>query len=205
MKITRIDKYLKDKKHFNLGSEIGKKTSAFIAKLATESERAAVVLGTARLDYALEKLLKSILRSNPGGNDSLFSADQPLSSFAAKIALSYRLGLIDSDFEHALQMIRKIRNAFAHSIDTESLKDSRHRDRILESMKLAKNHPSWETLYDVLADIKPEELRNFCCVIAIIISTIELIELLNEQVTVNCSASFDTSIIENCLDNLEDG
>src|SRR5437867_124895 len=82
----------------------------FIEQLVRESERAAVVLGAARLEAALEKALSLLMQPSANGQDTLFDSDRPLGTFSAKIILAHRLGLIDNDFEHALQMIRKTRN-----------------------------------------------------------------------------------------------
>ena len=73
-----------------------------IWQLIKESERAAVVLGVARIDSELEKLIKAVLRRNSKDPDTLFDADGPLSTFSAKIRLAYRLNLIDADFERSL-------------------------------------------------------------------------------------------------------
>lgn len=91
---------------YTLGQKHGRQVSAFIGKLASESERAAVVLGVARLDNALEKYLKSILKPSQGGSDPLFGMERPLDTFSSKINLAYRIGIIDEDFEHALHITR---------------------------------------------------------------------------------------------------
>jgi hypothetical protein len=89
---------------------------AFIAILAYEGERSLVIGGAARIDVGLERLLKAVMSRGPRGkDDNLFDPDRPLGTFSAKIKLAYRLGLLDDDVEHALQLIRKIRNDFAIS------------------------------------------------------------------------------------------
>ena len=50
-------------------------------------------------------------------------------TFSAKIALAYRLDLVDKPVEHALQMIRRVRNDFAHSFEDASLTEQRIRER----------------------------------------------------------------------------
>lgn len=105
--------------------------------LLDESERATVILAAARLDVDLERLLKRLLAPHPGGSDPLFDGDRMLGTFSAKIAFAHRLGAIDSEFEHALQMLRKIRNDFAHQLDQESLSSQRQKQRILELSRWA--------------------------------------------------------------------
>lgn len=87
------------------------------------SDRSCVIVSAAYIDDLLEYLIKCFLSSpsNEKEDKELFSGYGPLSSFSSKILLSYRLGLI-SDYEYrTLQVIRKIRNSFAHDISKDSL------------------------------------------------------------------------------------
>ncbi|MGU2417856.1 hypothetical protein [Burkholderia cenocepacia] len=101
-----------------------------VKSLLRESERAAVILAAAQLDVELEGAIKQVLVPHPGGNDPLFDADRALGTFSAKILMAHRLGIISLEFEHALQIIRKIRNDFAHQIDTSSLAHEPQRARL---------------------------------------------------------------------------
>lgn len=111
-----------------------------VKSLTDESERASVILATARLDVDLERLLKHLLHHHPGGTDPMFEGDRLLGTFSAKIAMAYRLGAISSDLEHALQMIRKIRNDFAHQLDGETLSAPRQKARLAELVRTIENH-----------------------------------------------------------------
>ncbi|WP_445371160.1 hypothetical protein ACH518_18570 [Methylomonas sp. HW2-6] len=113
--------------------------------LLDESERATVILAAARLDVDLERLLKRLLAPHPGGTDPLFEGDRMLGTFSAKIAFAHRLGAIDSSFEHALQMLRKIRNDFAHQLDQESLSSQRQKLRLLELTRWAENSEIYQS------------------------------------------------------------
>lgn len=115
--------------------ELIKDVFSFLGSLIRESERAAVVLAAARIDVDLERILKHVLHRHPGGTDSLFDSDRALGTFSAKIALAHRLGLIDEDFEHSLQMLRRIRNDFAHQLESESLSSTRQKPRLNELIK----------------------------------------------------------------------
>lgn len=91
------------------------------------SDRSSVIVSAAYVDELLEYLIKCFLTFTPNEKEDneLFLGYGPLSSFSSKILLSYRLGLI-SDYEYkALQVIRKIRNAFAHDISKDSLNEFR--------------------------------------------------------------------------------
>lgn len=89
-------------------------------QMLSERGRGAVLVGAARVDAALEVLLKAALVP-PSGRETLFLTDRPLGSFGARIALAQRLGLIDHHVERALHTLRRVRNAFAHSTAVASL------------------------------------------------------------------------------------
>jgi hypothetical protein len=89
----------------------------FMADLVTEgSERSAVIVGAAQLDNVLEQFLITVLQ--PGDDKKLFGTRGPLSVTYSKISIAYRLGVIDADVERALELVRRIRNDFAHSLET---------------------------------------------------------------------------------------
>lgn len=88
----------------------------FVGQFRAETDRVAVILGAAKLDYLLFQLVDRVLIPNHGKEDDLLDDNRPLSSFSARISLAYRLGKIDASFAKALHLIRKIRNDFAHKI-----------------------------------------------------------------------------------------
>jgi hypothetical protein len=104
----------------------------FAYEFKSESDRAAVILGTSQLDLLLYQLLEGFLLPCTTGKDELLEGDSPLATFSSRINISYRLGLIDADFARALHLIRRIRNSFAHEISSASLSSGAHRDRIRE-------------------------------------------------------------------------
>lgn len=156
-------------------NRITEEVMSVISKLARESERSAVIIGAARLDAALEKLLRAVLRHNPGGADDLFDPDRPLGSVSAKIALAYRMRLIDDKFEHGLQMFRRIRNDFAHSIEDESLSSQRHRNRILEIVRDAEKSAEWQRSCKILSKQGLQEpLLSLAAALVLMVVTLEL-------------------------------
>lgn len=90
--------------------------------MVREKGRGAVLVGAARVDAALEALLKAAL-APPQGSETLFPTDRPLGSFGAKIALAARLSLIEPAVEQSLHNLRRVSNAFAHSPLLLSLSD----------------------------------------------------------------------------------
>lgn len=166
-----------------LQERLTQETTRFVSGLAREGERAAVVLGAARLDVALERLLKKLMHPNPGGSDNLFDSQCPLGSFSAKIALAYRLGIIDRNFEHALQMVRKIRNAFAHSIKVASLSDSPHDGQLNELIRdVRKDGDSFDNMVCQLRELGfPEKSLNFCAAVLVLLMQLEMLEAVSVQ------------------------
>jgi hypothetical protein len=102
----------------------------FLVALGTEGERSGVVLGAERVNVALEALLMAFLRPSLTKTDALFSSDGALATFSRKIELAHRLGLIDSRFRQALDLVRRLRNDFAHATKVETLEEQRHADRV---------------------------------------------------------------------------
>jgi hypothetical protein len=104
----------------------------FMREFSKESDRAAVVLAGARLNYLLGELLSRFLLPNTASGDELLDTDRPVGTFSARIHAAYRLGLIDGDFARALHIFRRLRNMFAHETAGTSLDHGPSRDRIRE-------------------------------------------------------------------------
>lgn len=94
---------------------------ALLADLQKESDRALVVIMAAVLEDALTlKLAQKMRRFSEGKKgrsdfDRMFSNNGPLSTFSGKIAMAYRLEIIDEQTRDELDDIREMRNACAHS------------------------------------------------------------------------------------------
>ena len=94
-----------------------KEIHKFIVDFNKETDRACVILSAAILETALEKLLKSFFILTDSSHDDVFDGPiAPLGSLWAKIKIAFRLGLIDIELSHDLDVIRKVRNDFAHNI-----------------------------------------------------------------------------------------
>lgn len=146
----------------------------FIISLADMDHRSAVILGAARVDVALEGLLKRVMIYHPGGQDNLFGADRPLGSLSAKIALAHRLGLIEPETEHGLQMLRKMRNDFAHSLETADLSDGPQRNRVRELVRCTKPSERNSEAWSILNNRFSEHLAHFCACLSVLLGDIEV-------------------------------
>jgi hypothetical protein len=118
-------------------------------QMLEERGRGAVLVGVARVDAALEALLKPAL-APPSGSETLFLTDRPLGSFGARIALAQRLGLIDHQVERALHTLRRVRNAFAHSTAVASLGEASYQQPLGDCYLHARENPLWEPLERIL-------------------------------------------------------
>ena len=139
----------------------------FYSEFKNENDRAAVILGTSKLDLLLYQLLVKFLVPNVGSEDELFDGDAPLSTFHAKIQMAYRLGLIDRNFVRALHLIRKIRNSFAHEAIGCDLSSGAHRNRVKELRLVFKNEKKFEEAKDIFFKDQPESSGDFRTALAL--------------------------------------
>ena len=145
----------------------------FVSEFRKESDRAAVILGAAKLDLLLYQILIKFLFSNASSRDDLFNGDGPLSTFSAKIHLCYRLRLIDSDLSRSLHLIRKIRNSFAHEVTGCSLDSGSHRDRVKELMAPFEIYNNFEKYKDNAFGSQSSYSFYFRTALAIIVLRLE--------------------------------
>jgi hypothetical protein len=149
-------------------------------QMLEERGRGAVLVGVARVDAALERLLLSVLLPSPGRSDALFQPDRPLGSFGARISLAHRLGLIEAPVERALHTLRRVRNAFAHSSESASLGDPAYAERLAQAYRDARANPLWAPLESVLSKagaageppVDPA-LRDYILLITILVAFLE--------------------------------
>ena len=86
-----------------------------------KDERAIAIIGGTFCEMAVEYVLKAFFPENDKEVEKLFEFNQPLGNFSNKINLGYCLGLIDKLIKKDLDLIRKIRNKFAHDLYTSFL------------------------------------------------------------------------------------
>jgi len=92
--------------------------------LSEESDRACVILVASWIDHLLRiKLAQEFSKGNSEARAALFSSTGPFDTFAAKLYAVFCADWIDSDVYHDLNVIKKLRNKLAHSIDRHTLYD----------------------------------------------------------------------------------
>lgn len=145
----------------------------FVNEFKGESDRAAVILGAAKLDLLLYQILECFLGPSVSGKDELLDGDSALGTFSAKIMIAYRLGLIDAEFTRCLQFVRKIRNAFAHEVAGCTLDNGSHRDRTKEFVAPMRHKKIFEDLRKSAFGDKDEPSTNFRTALSILVVRLE--------------------------------
>ena len=98
---------------------------AFRRALTKETDRGCALFATSYLDKALSDLLYCALAHDKKIENDLFEGNAPLASFSARIKMAFYLGKISKVERRDLDLLRKIRNEFAHNanaIDFENEK-----------------------------------------------------------------------------------
>jgi DNA-binding MltR family transcriptional regulator len=99
--------------------------------LNNESQRAVGVLAPAYLEAILDQLLRQYLMEGEHA-DELLGSDRALGTFSARTHLAAALGFVSEDAYHDLEMIRRIRNLFAHDLQVHTFAETEVRNRCLE-------------------------------------------------------------------------
>ncbi len=100
--------------------------SSFIEEFKRQTDRGAAIVAAAALDDALAHAIQTrLVEISNRQTENLFGRMRPLSSFSAKIELGAALGLYDQNLRKTLNMIRDVRNHFAHHIGQTSFSDPR--------------------------------------------------------------------------------
>jgi mannitol operon repressor len=98
-----------------------------LAEINAESPRGRVMVATAMIDDLLGRTIAARLVDAPEVGKLLEGFNAPLGSFSARVVAAYGLGVISKREFDDLQIIRKIRNDFAHrtgvSFADDSIKD----------------------------------------------------------------------------------
>jgi mannitol operon repressor len=88
----------------------------FLAEFNKETERGAALAAAAMIDDQLARTIEAFLVPNKGSKALLDGFNAPLGSFSARIAAGFGLGLLSEAEYRECEIIRKVRNEFAHQI-----------------------------------------------------------------------------------------
>jgi hypothetical protein len=89
----------------------------FRSALSKETDRGCALFASSYLEKALSDLIYCALAFDKNIEKDLFSGTTPLATFSSRIKIAYYLGKISKVEKRDLELIRKIRNEFAHSAD----------------------------------------------------------------------------------------
>ena len=97
---------------------------AFRRELTKESDRGCALFATAYIDKVLSYLLYvSVVFEPKKVEKDLFEFNSPLCTFSSRIKMAYYLGKISKSVRRDLDLLRKIRNKFAHHPEVVSFDD----------------------------------------------------------------------------------
>ena len=101
----------------------------FRQSLDFESDRGCALFAASFIDDALAILLRASLVSDNKIEQALFSGTAPLATFSSRISMSFYLGKLPLPCRQDLDIVRKIRNEFAHRAEAISFTDKGIADR----------------------------------------------------------------------------
>jgi len=90
--------------------------SGFLSEFQKETDRGAALVGAALIDTRIDRILRGHFVSKRIADELLSGGNAPIGTFSARMKLAYSLGLITRLEFHECDLIRKIRNEFAHEV-----------------------------------------------------------------------------------------
>lgn len=128
--------------------------------LIDESDRGAAIVAAALLEDQLVNMLKEKMlldRMSQKQVRDIFDLSGPLSNFSAKITISLAFGFIDKTTFNDLQIVRKLRNKFAHSKDQLSFDDADVKSQVRSMYCFKHAEAKFPRRFSPNADVRPNE------------------------------------------------
>jgi len=104
-----------------------KEFAEFLAELNEETDRGAALIAAAMIDDLLGRCISSFLIEHVDVESLLEGFNAPLGTLSARVLAAFALGLLSESEYTECQILRKVRNAFAHGIhvsfDDQKIKD----------------------------------------------------------------------------------
>ena len=123
--------------------------NATFVEIFKQSDQASAVVSGSILEELLQRMITAFLLPHANVRKSMFDGITPISTFGAKIELSYHLGLINKEEYEDLKLIKNIRNEFAHSIKGISFETESIKDRCIQLQTLKKTNPPQKMLENI--------------------------------------------------------
>ena len=99
--------------------------SAFLKEFQTETDRGAALVGAALIDQKLSDTLRAFIVKSKVAKELLDGGTAPLGTFSARIKAVFAMGLIDDHEFAECNLIRKVRNEFAHRAHGTTFADAK--------------------------------------------------------------------------------
>lgn len=99
------------------------------ATFTKQTDRGSALVAAAWVDDALDAYLRAFFRPDKKLVDEILQSEGALGTFSSRIKITYLLGLIDSNSHNDLEIIRGIRNDFAHVRQQIRFTDQSIKDR----------------------------------------------------------------------------
>jgi len=90
--------------------------SGFLSEFQKETDRGAALVGAALIDTRVERTLRGHFVNKRIADELLSGGNAPIGTLSARMKLAYSLGLITRLEFQECDLIRKIRNEFAHDV-----------------------------------------------------------------------------------------
>lgn len=91
--------------------------SEFLAYFQNESDRGAALIGAAMVESRLERIFENTLINNSSKENVIYGSNALLGTFSSKIQMAHVLGFLSEKEYKEVNLIRKIRNEFAHKLE----------------------------------------------------------------------------------------
>jgi DNA-binding MltR family transcriptional regulator len=95
-----------------------------IARFASGDDHTAAIIAGTIVEARLRQALEKVMVRDAEIEREMFHPSGPIGDFAAKIRLAFLLGLISKEGLQNLNLIKDVRNRFAHWVEVESFKSS---------------------------------------------------------------------------------
>lgn len=105
---------------------------SFLPVFQQETDRGAALLASAALEERLREGLTQYFVSSAKADELFEGKSAPIGDFSSRIAVAHAVGLINADERRQLELIRRIRNDFAHNWRTASFVDDAIANRARE-------------------------------------------------------------------------
>ena len=99
--------------------------AAFVQELQLESDRGLPLIATSLIDELLRETLRAFFLETKSTEYLIDEGNAPLGTFSARIHTCFALGLINEYEKSESQLLRKVRNLFAHNKHGFSFADAK--------------------------------------------------------------------------------